>query len=501
VEVPNVDQADTDTDTFGDACDGCLTDPAKTDPGICGCGVPDIDSDGDGTFDCDDDCPNDMNKVTPGICGCGVTDTDSDGDGIHDCNDDCPNDPDKTEPGVCGCGTTDKDSDRDGTADCRDVCPGFDDNVDTDGDGVPEGCEVAGCTDPAATNYDPNATDEIGTCIYPPALLREAGVGVPAPLITAGMGHTCALTDAGGLQCWGFNDFGQVGDGTFTDRLTPVNVLVVDPTTVISLVSGTNHTCVLTTANEVFCWGFNSSGQLGNGSTWNSNVPVPVGGLEGTITSISAGAEFTCAQNAAGEVFCWGNNASGQLNDGTLDNSSIPVRSTSVSGAVHISGGSTELQGITSDGAVQRWNAEPVIGIPEENNVFVSADRFMEGGCTITTTGEVFCWGGIANAAVSGVVVRDMLASGEGHACTMKAGGLVCWGSNSSGQLGDGSLDDSDAETSVKGLGHDVMDLAAGAAHTCVVMEDETIACWGNNRYGQLGNSTTSDSSEPVMTG
>jgi alpha-tubulin suppressor-like RCC1 family protein len=315
------------------------------------------------------------------------------------------------------------------------------------------------------------------------------------------MGHTCSLTNAGGLQCWGLNNFGQVGDGSFTDRLRPVDVFGVDPTTVSMLVSGTNHTCVLTTTNEVFCWGLNSSGQLGNGTFDNSNVPVLVFGLNGMITSISAGAEFTCAQNSWGEVFCWGNNSSGQLNDGTFVNSNVPVKSTGVRGAVLISGGSSGLQGITSDGTVQLWNSDPVQGIPEENNAYISAGRFADGGCTMTTYGEVFCWGGINNVEVSGAVGSYMLAIGEGHACMMTTEGLVCWGSNSSGQLGDGSFDDSDAEAVAMGLGQDVVSLTAGAAHTCAIMEDETIACWGSNRYGQLGNSTTDDSSRPINTG
>jgi hypothetical protein len=155
------------------------------------------------------------------------------------------------------------------------------------------------------------------------------------------------------------------------------------------------------------------------------------------------------------------------------------------------------------DDTVQLWNKEPIIpvtGIPGENNAFISPDFFTEGGCTMTTTGEVFCWGGIADAGVTGAVVGDMLASGEGHACTMKAEGLVCWGSNAFGQLGDGSWNNNDKETLVTGLGQNVIGLAAGAAHTCVVMADDSIACWGSNAYGQLGNNTTNDSSNPIAT-
>jgi len=171
-DVGNPGQEDGDDDGVGDACDGCPDDPDKTEPGECGCGVPDTDSDGDGTPDCNDGCPDDPDKTEPGQCGCGVPDTDSDGDGTADCNDGCPDDPDKTEPGECGCGVPDTDSDGDGTADCNDGCPDDPDktepgecgcgvpDTDSDGDGVAD-CND-GCPD------DPDKTEP-----------GECGCGVP----------------------------------------------------------------------------------------------------------------------------------------------------------------------------------------------------------------------------------------------------------------------------------------------------------------------------------
>jgi hypothetical protein len=156
--------ADTDTDADGtaDCNDGCPTDPLKTAPGICGCGVADTDTDADGTADCNDGCPNDPLKVAPGICGCGVADTDTDADGTADCNDGCPTDPLKVAPGICGCGVADTDTDADGTADCFDGCPndplktapgqcgcGVAD-TDTDADGVAD-CNDGCPNDPLKT--------------------------------------------------------------------------------------------------------------------------------------------------------------------------------------------------------------------------------------------------------------------------------------------------------------------------------------------------------------
>ncbi|HEV8113894.1 MAG TPA: S8 family serine peptidase [Planctomycetota bacterium] len=153
--VPDECQPDGDGDGTIDACDGCPSDPLKTAPGQCGCGVPDTDTDGDGTANCHDGCPNDPLKIAPGQCGCGVLDTDTDGDGTADCIDGCPNDPLKTAPGQCGCGTPDTDSDGDGTANCHDGCPNDPNKIDpgicgcgvpdtdSDGDGTPnclDGC-------------------------------------------------------------------------------------------------------------------------------------------------------------------------------------------------------------------------------------------------------------------------------------------------------------------------------------------------------------------------
>ncbi|MFG6687078.1 T9SS type A sorting domain-containing protein, partial [Mariniflexile sp. HNIBRBA6329] len=147
---------DTDGDGTPNCQDGCPSDPNKTSPGVCGCGVADTDTDSDGVLDCNDQeinspCPNDVNANgvsndtdgdgTPNCQDTCDNSIDSDGDGTNDCEDLCPANPNKTDPGVCGCGTPDTDSDGDGVADCSDLCPGFDDTVDSDSDGIPDGCD------------------------------------------------------------------------------------------------------------------------------------------------------------------------------------------------------------------------------------------------------------------------------------------------------------------------------------------------------------------------
>ena len=135
---------DIDGDGTIDCLDGCELDPAKTTPGVCGCGVADTDSDGDGVADCLDGCPHDADKTEAGTCGCGVPEIDSDADGTPDCIDECANDPDKTQPGACGCGIPDSDSDSGGVADCKDNCPNAlnPDQTDSDGNGIGDTCDT-----------------------------------------------------------------------------------------------------------------------------------------------------------------------------------------------------------------------------------------------------------------------------------------------------------------------------------------------------------------------
>ncbi|MBI4365449.1 MAG: Ig-like domain-containing protein [Deltaproteobacteria bacterium] len=139
---PSPPAPDTDSSPTTPA-DLCPNDPAKTAPGVCGCGIADGDTDKDGTPDCQDQCPSDAKKIVPGGCGCGKPDTDTDKDGMPDCFDQCPADPAKSKPGVCGCGTPDADTDADGKKDCVDNCPlaANPDQLNTDGDGQGNACD------------------------------------------------------------------------------------------------------------------------------------------------------------------------------------------------------------------------------------------------------------------------------------------------------------------------------------------------------------------------
>ncbi|MEW6199884.1 MAG: choice-of-anchor W domain-containing protein [Planctomycetota bacterium] len=184
--VPDECQADGDGDGVIDPCDGCPNDPAKTAPGVCGCGVADTDSDGDGVPDCNDGCPNDPTKTQAGACGCGAADTDSDGDGTPDCVDGCPDDPAKVEPGVCGCGVADTDSDGDGTPDCVDGCPDDPAKVEPG---------VCGCGVPDADSDGDGVLDCLDLCPDTPAGLAVDEHG--CPLLAADAGPDVTLDEVG----------------------------------------------------------------------------------------------------------------------------------------------------------------------------------------------------------------------------------------------------------------------------------------------------------------
>ena len=142
--------------------------------------------------------------------------------------------------------------------------------------------------------------------------------------VAAGTAHSCGLTPEGSVECWGENYYGQLGNGATTDSSVPVQVdgLTSGVTTVTG---GANHSCSIADGGAVQCWGENNYGQLGNGTTTDSSVPVQVDGLTSGVTTITAGAYHSCATTATGAAQCWGRNNSGQLGNGAHTDSNVPV--------------------------------------------------------------------------------------------------------------------------------------------------------------------------------
>src|SRR4249919_3497072 len=168
----------------------------------------------------------------------------------------------------------------------------------------------------------------VGTTAQRPAPVQVSGLGGGIQAVAAKGLYTCALTATGTVRCWGDNSHGQLGDGTTIQRRSPVTVSGLSG--VRAIAAANLHTCALTAAGAVLCWGDNSRGQLGDGTTTQRLTPVPVAGLGSGVRAISAGGDHSCAVTTAGAVFCWGDNIAGQLGDGTRAQRNTPV---AVSGA------------------------------------------------------------------------------------------------------------------------------------------------------------------------
>ena len=369
---------------------------------------------------------------------------------------------------------------------------------------------------PAPCTYNASIPSTDPACVPPPpppipvtgatpalAIPVTGGALIPVTggtLIVSGLGHSCMTYNNGQVICWGLNASGQLGDGSTVNKSEPV--YAKDLNGVLNLTAGSKHTCALTISGEVWCWGENSSGQLGNGSTTNSNVPVKVAGLPDKVLSITAGDEFTCVQLMNQEVWCWGKNDLGQLNDGTTTNQTSPVKSKLTAMLAQISGGQGLLLGSDVLGSVNEWVKAQAAAVKQlANSLSISANRWGDTGCAVATDGSVKCWGSdLTSASVAGALPAIEVGTGLDHNCSINSDESVsCWGSNGSGQLGNGTNTDSESATLVKNLAL-AHALAVGAHHTCVLSgAGNTAMCWGENTFGQLGNSSTVNSNVPVL--
>jgi alpha-tubulin suppressor-like RCC1 family protein len=355
-----------------------------------------------------------------------------------------------------------------------------------------------------------------------------------------GRSHTCALATGGSVKCWGYNNDGELGNGTTAESHVPVDVCAVGATPPCTsgngnLLSGAthvsaggDHTCAVITGGGVVCWGANS----GNGSCCvDQSTPVNVcavgatppctngnGNLLTSVASISAGHGNTCALSMTGGVKCWGFNASGQLGNGTLADAAAPVDVCAVGATPPCSTGNGNLlSGIASISSGEEY----VCGVTTANGAKCwgfGGDGQLGNGATMSKSVPVdVCATGATPPCTSGngnlLSTISAISGGRDHTCARTlAAGAECWGSSSNGQLGTGTSPTSSSvpldvcavgatppcTTGNGNLLGAVAAVSAGRAHTCGLEASGVLNCWGANGSGQLGNGTMSDNSTPV---
>lgn len=344
--------------------------------------------------------------------------------------------------------------------------------------------------------------------------------------VTAGARHTCALLESGSVYCWGGNGNGQLGDGSNTVRLTPVPVSGLSGVTQIS--AGGFHTCARTRLGLAYCWGANGYGQLGTGDNSNRSTPVQVEGDLDEVISVATGSVHSCAITQGGGVQCWGENTSGQLGDGTTDSSNLPVAVVNLPAVAKLVGDFYQTCAQTSRrGSVLCWGdnryGQLGDGTLENSSVPIQVPGVTARDLAVAAyhvcvlqRGAVQCWGGspygqLGNGAtetsltpvfVSGMSrslrVSALTAMG-GHTCAIRTDGTVaCWGLNVAGGLGDGTLDNRSVPTTAIGV-TGASDIDAGYYHTCAITDGGgALRCWGYNGYGQLGDGTYTDRTQAI---
>jgi len=348
-------------------------------------------------------------------------------------------------------------------------------------------------------------------------------------------GSDCAPLSTGQVDCWGANGSGQLGNGTTTnDSDVPVAVTGISDAKAVASDTYGNSFCAVLTTGHMECWGNNSDGQLGNGTTTTSDVPVSVKSITTATAVIGGGGGFDgfCALLSNKHIDCWGYGFSGELGDGATTNSDVPVAVQTITNAAALISGFEGFCALLSTRYVDCWGdntfgelgrATPkanysdvpgaVTGITDATAV--ASDTTSGSNCAVLSTGHVKCWGEggdgqlgngtTANSdvpvAVTGITnAKAAVSDGDGGSfcAVLTTGHMSCWGFNDYGQLGNGTTTGSSVPVSVS----DITTAAAVVGGTeygfCALLTTSHVDCWGYGFYGQLGDGTTTSSDVPV---
>lgn len=305
-------------------------------------------------------------------------------------------------------------------------------------------------------NNNGGALGHGGAEAYSNTPVTVSGLPGVSSLAAGATDQVCAVATTGSAYCWGQNHLGQVGDGTETDRRSPVKVAGISGVSQIG--AGFHFTCAVATAGTVHCWGSGQNGQHGDGLKQRRSVPGPVSGISGAV-QVEGGDLHACARLGGGTVYCWGDNVYGQLGDGTDDNRFTPVAVSGLTGTKAIALGSKRTCAVKSDGTVACWGLNGSYGVLGDG----------------TTTNRLL------PTQVVGLSGAKDVAIGSSFACALlESGGVSCWGRNNSGQLGDGTRTDRKTAAPVKGLS-DAVALSLESSTACALRANTEVVCWGTN--------------------
>ena len=385
-----------------------------------------------------------------------------------------------------------------------------------------------GTTSGVTLTFTPATLD--ATSVYR-ITIQSSGVGVTVASmrLATGYGHTCFTMVDTTVRCWGYGEYGQLGNGDNYDSLVPVVVTGLSGVTQLS--SGREFSCALLSSGSVKCWG----SQGADGAYGSSSVPVSVSGVS-NATAVITGGYHACAIISGGTVKCWGNNGSGQLGDGTTDgrwdaqtvdgiSTATQIAAAEDSSCALISGGSVKCWGANYEGqlgnhdqqvdaltpiSVKYLNGENVV-----NAIQLTGDKTWAHYCVRYASGIAECWGanfdgqlgngdsGDSSAIpvqVSEISDFSYIATGYYNTCGQRTNGSVyCWGGNEYGEIGDGTQNISKSAPGDPLNLSGVTKIDPGDLHICALISGDIVYCWGDNYYGQLGDGTTDAQNRPVL--
>lgn len=349
------------------------------------------------------------------------------------------------------------------------------------------------------------ATNAISTLQTVPAPLYMDGVlsGKTLKTIYGGFSHSCAIASDDKAYCWGYDYAGDLGDGGVNGEYPNFPVAVksdgaLSGKTIKTMSLGSGNTCAIASDDNVYCWGWNYAGELGNGtSDYNThNEPIAVktsGALSGlTVKKLAMGSDHTCVVASDEKIYCWGRNYEGQLGTGTTYRKSTEPVATDMTGALSgktiklISSGDAETCVVTTDNGIYCWgsNGSGQLGNggTAESSVPVSVDM---------------------SGVLSGKSFNSIYVGVSGNACVLDTlGELYCWGTNYAGQFGNGTTSDSNIPVRAANVGalngKTIKDFSIYYTHGCAVASDDKVYCWGENDNGQIGDNTNANKLSPV---